>query len=288
MSRFSTLFLILAFLSASEAHAQAQRTVTRTFDLAPDGRVELDTYSGRVDVETWDESRVAVEVRLEGEKQAHVDNTAIRFDKRGDRLRIESDFDELSGGLTLFGVTLFQNSSARPDTYYTVRMPRTAALDLDLYSADAAVPVLTAPLTFNGYSGDLQAKHVTGGLNIDTYSGDAQIARLDGRLSGDTYSGDVQVDSLAGSATFDTYSGAATLTFAALTDDCAFDSYSGEIAVTLPSDAGAVIETDEDALDTDLPVEIEQLDDGIRATLRGGGPRLRFETYSGTFTLRSE
>ena len=288
MPRLSTVCLILALLSTSGAHAQAQRTVTRTFDLAPNGQVELDTYSGRVDIETWDEPRVAVEVRIEGEKQEHVDKTQIRFDNTGDRLQIESDFDDLSSGLTLFGVTLFQNSSNRPATDYTVRMPRTAALDLDLYSADATVPALDAALTFDGYSADLQAKHITGDLDVDTYSGDAQIDRLDGRLSGDTYSGDVQVDSLAGSASFDTYSGSATLTFAALTDDCTFDSYSGDITVTLPAGAGAVIETDEDALNTDLPVQIDQLDEGIRATLGEGGPRLRFDTYSGSLRLRSE
>lgn len=288
MSRLLPSLLLLAVLFVSGAHAQAERTVSRTFDLAPDGRVELDTYSGQVDVETWDEARVAVEVRIEGDEQEQVDKTQIRFDESDDRLRIESDFDALSSGLTLFGVTLFQDSSDRPDTFYTIRMPRTAALALEIYSANATVPVLEAPLHFDGYSGDLQAKHVTAPLHIDTYSGDAHIARLDGRLSGDTYSGDVRVDSLAGSATFDTYSGDAHLTFAALTDDCAFDSYSGDVTITLPADTGAVVETDEDALNTDLPVQIEQRDDEIRATLGDGGPRLRFDTYSGSITLQSE
>lgn len=287
-SRLASLLLLASTLAAPAAHAQASRTVSRTFDLAPDGHVELDTYSGQVDIETWDEPRVTVDVRIEGKEQEHVDKTKIRFENRGDQLTIESDFDALSSGLTLFGVTLFQSSSNRPDTYYTVRMPRTAALDLDVYSADATVPVLDAPLDFDAYSADLQAKHVTGELNIDTYSGNAQIARLDGPLSGDTYSGDVQIDSLAGTASFDTYSGSATLTFASLTGNCTFDSYSGDIAVTVPAGTGAVIETDADALNTDLPVQIEQRDDGIRATLGDGGPRLRFDTYSGTLTLRSE
>jgi hypothetical protein len=288
MPRLSVLFLILSALFASAAHAQAQRTVERTLDLAPGGHVELDTHSGHINVESWDEPRVAVEVRIDGDEQEHVDKTKIRFDHSGDELTIESDFDALSNGLTLFGISLFQSPTQRPDTDYTVRMPRTAALTLDVYSADASVPALEAPLTFDGYSGDLQADHVAGEVSVDTYSGDAQIDRLDGRLAGDTYSGDVQVDSLAGSATFDAYSGSATLTFAALTGECAFDTYSGDIAVTLPSSTGAVIETTVDALNTDLPVQLEQRDDRIRATLGEGGPRLRFNTYSGTLTLRSE
>lgn len=288
MPRLSVLFLVLAVLFAPDAHAQAQRTVERTFDLTPDGHVEIRTYSGQVNVEPWDEARVAVTVRIEGDEQEPVDKTEIRFDHSGDRLSVESDFEALSEGLTLFGISFFRSTSNRPDTYYTVRMPRTAALGIDVYSANASVPALEAPLTFDAYSGDLEAAHVTGELNIDTYSGDAQIGRLDGRLSGDTYSGDVQVDSLAGSAAFDTYSGSATLAFVTLSDDCSFDSYSGNVTVTLPSGTGAVIETDEGALNTDLPVQIEQLDDGIRATLGGGGPRLYFDTYSGSFTLRSE
>lgn len=284
---FCTL-LLASLLTAPSAHAQAQRTVERTFDLAADGHVELDTHSGHVDVETWDEPRVAVAVQIESDEQEHVDKTKIRFDHSGDRLTIESDFDALSGGLTLFGISLFQSSSNRPDTDYTVRMPRTAALTLDVYSADASVPALAAPLSFDGYSGNLRAEDVAGDVSVDTYSGDAQITRLDGRLSGNTYSGDVQVDSLAGSAAFDAYSGSAALTFAALTGDCAFDTYSGDVTVTLPANTGAVIEADEGALDTDLPVQLEQRDDRLRATLGEGGPRLPFNTYSGTLTLRSE
>jgi hypothetical protein len=67
-----------------------------------------------------------------------------------------------------------------------------------------------------------------------------------------------------------------------------FDSFSGNVTATLPFGAGVVIETSEGTLDTTLPVQIEQIgDDRVRATLGDGGPRLHFDTYSDTLSVRS-
>lgn len=286
--RLACALLLVAGLGPPDAHAQASRTVSRTFDLPRDGSVVLNAYSGRVDVETWDRARVAVSATIEGEKQERVDKVQITFDRSGDELTIDTDYDQLIGGIEILGVRLFQSSTGdRPSTDYVLKLPRTAALNLDLYSAEAHVPRLAGALTFDAYSSPLDAGHLSGRLEVDTYSGDATVRRLDGELAADTYSGTVRVDSLAGTAQFDSYSGSATLTFATLAGDCAFDTYSGDATVTLPTGAGAVVLTEADALTTDLPVQLDRTDDRVRATIRGGGPELRFDTYSGTLTVRS-
>lgn len=285
---FPVLFSVLLIAGGVEAQAQASRTVSRAFDFPRDGSVVLDAYSGRVDVETWDQPRVAIDVTIEGGERERVDKTEIRFDRSKDTLDIKTDYTRLVSGIKILGFTLFGGTENRPSTDYTLRIPRATALELDVYSADATVPVLEAPLAFDAYSGDLEVRRVRGSLDVDTYSGNAQIGGLDGRLTANTYSGDVQVDSLAGSAAFGTHSGSAQLTFATLAGDCTFDSYSGNVTVTVPAGAGTVVKTNEGALETDLPVRTERTDNTIRATLGDGGPRLRFETYSGTLFLRAQ
>jgi len=283
----SGLVLLFVLLLAPSVHGQAFRTVTRTFDLDTSGTVSLDVYKGRVDVRTWGRNQARVEVRIEGEEQALVDNTTIRFESAGDRLDIETNYDELEDNQTLFG--LFRLGSLdRPSTDYTITVPRTSNLAVDTYSAPTTVSRLEGDLRFDAYSADLDVERLTGTLRADTYSGTVSVDRAKGALTADTYSGALRTDSLSGSVSFSTYSGSAMLGIAALTADCRFDSFSGDVTVTLPSSAGAVVETEEDALDSDLPLRIEATgNERIRGILGEGGPRLRFDTFSGTLSVHS-
>jgi hypothetical protein len=289
MQRLRLLLAVLLALPllAPPVHAQASRTVSRSFALAAGGTVTLDTYKGRIDVQTWGRDRARVEVTIEGETQAHVDDTRIRFDSGADRLEIETDYDELEDDQTLFGLFGF-GSVDRPSTTYTLTLPRSTDLEVDTYSAATTVDRLAGALRFDAYSASLTVDRLTGPLEADTYSGDVTVGRAEEAIETDTYSGHLRADSLTGPVAFSTYSGSATLSFSTLSDDCSFDSYSGDVTVSLPGRAGAVVETEEDALETDLPVRLERIgDDRVRATIGDGGPRLRFDTYSGTLSVRA-
>jgi len=280
------LVLVLVLALAPQVHAQASRTVDRTFDLAAGGTVAIDTYEGRIDVQTWARDQVRVTVTIEGEEQKNVDDTRIRFEADADRIGIETDYDELEDRQKLFGIFPL-GSVDRPSTDYTLTVPQRANLAVDTYSAATTVTRLAGELRFDAYSAALTVDHLTGPLRADTYSGSVDVGRANGSIRTDTYSGHLQADSVAGPVTFSTYSGSATLRFATLTGDNSFDSYSGDVAVTLPAGAGAVVETEENALETDLPVRIDRVgDDRIRATVGDGGGRLRFDTYSGTLSIQ--
>ena len=282
--RVAALALLVALLS-SPAFGQASRTITRTFELSRTADVALSAYKGRIDVRSVDGTTARVEVRIEGD-EASVDQTRIRFDASGDRLEIETDYDEVEDAQSFFG--LFNWGSVdRPATNYTLEIPRTAALDVETYSAATTVTGPVGALEFEAYSADLTADRVGGPLRASTYSGTVQITRGGGEVEMDTYSGDLRADSLSGPVAFTSYSGSATLGFAALTDDCRFESFSGTVALTLPAEAGAVVETSASAFESDIPARTEPLgDDRIRATIGEGGPTLRFETFGGTLSLR--
>jgi hypothetical protein len=139
-----------------------------------------------------------VEVCIEGDDSAAVDQTRIRVQSSADRLEV------------------------------------------DTYSAATTVTALNGPLQFEAYSANLTADRIGGALEADTYSGTVRAARSDGTLTMDTYSGDLHADSLAGAVAFTSYSGSATVGFAALTADSRFESFSGTVDATLPSEGGAV------------------------------------------------
>lgn len=283
--RVGLLALLLAVLS-SPVLGQASRTVTRTVDLSRTGEVHLSAYKGRIDVRTVEAESARVEVRIEGDDPAAVDQTRIRFQSSADRLEIETDYDEVEDANRVFGLFSW-GSIDRPATNYTLAIPRSAGLDVDTYSAATTVTALDGPLQFEAYSADLTADRVGGALTADTYSGTVRITRADGTLTMDTYSGDLHADALAGAVAFTSYSGSATLGFTALTADCQLESFSGAVDVSLPSGAGAVVETSASAFETDLPARTEPIgNDRVRATIGDGGPTLRFDTFGGTLMLR--
>lgn len=283
--RVGLVALLVAFLS-SPVLGQASRTVTRTVDLARTGEVRLSAYTGRIDVRTVEADSARVQVRIEGDDSAAVAQTRIRFQSSADRLEIDTDYDEVEDASSVFGLFSW-GSTARPATNYTLDIPRSAGLEVDTYSAATTVTALDGPLQFEAYSADLTADRIGGALEADTYSGTVRVARSDGALTMDTYSGDLHADSLAGTVAFTSYSGSATVGFAALTADSRFESFSGTVDVTLPSEAGAVVETSASALETDVSARTEPIgDDRVRATIGGGGPTLRFDTFGGTLILR--
>lgn len=284
--RLVLVFLLAAGLSSS-ALGQSSRSLSRTFELTNSGTVSLSAYKGRVDVQTAETDSVTVEVRIEADEQEHAEQTRIRFDASPEELAIETDYDEIEGNQKLFGLFSF-GSMTRPATHYTLTLPRTASLSVDTYSAPVHVESLEGDLQIDAYSGDLIADR-TGSLDADTYSGDVRVSRAEGPITVETYSGRLRADSLSGSVTFTSYSGSATLGVTRLTADSRFDTYSGDVSLTLPDGTGAVVETTEDAFESDIPVRTEQLDDDrIRATVGEGGPLLRFDSYSGALRLQRQ
>ncbi|PSQ81361.1 MAG: hypothetical protein BRD41_02830 [Bacteroidetes bacterium QS_1_63_11] len=65
---------------AEPISAQPTRTITRSFSLDRDGHVELEAFSGSIEVTGGDQGGVEVEARIEGDDEELINATALRFD----------------------------------------------------------------------------------------------------------------------------------------------------------------------------------------------------------------
>jgi DUF4097 and DUF4098 domain-containing protein YvlB len=251
---------------APPASAQTTRTVTRSFSLDRDGQVELDTFTGSIDVTAGNQDRVEVEARIDGEDPELVDATRLRFEEDGDRLSVEVDYEEVEDRQEFLG--LFNIGDVdRPDVHLSVTMPRTASLTIDDFSSEVTVKGLRAGATLETFSSTITLRDVEGLLDLETFSGEIEGGDLRGSVQLETFSGDVR------------------LRFAALTGDSHFETFSGDIALTLPADAGFEVVAEEDAfgdLTSDFALRAE---DGRRIA-GDGGPRIEIETFSGDLRLR--
>ena len=256
----------------SDAQAQASRTVSETVSLDRDGEVELDAFTGAITVTTWDRAAVQIDVRIEGEEQELVDATQIRIDGSGGRVTIETDYDELEN--RFLGIFNMGSDGDRPPTFYTIRMPATAELSID------------------DFSSEIEITGLRNGLELETFSSTVRLDDLEGRLDIETYSSDFEARNLAGSIRFETFSGDATISMRSIDDECRFESFSGDVELLLPADAAFDLDLDmgmSGDLDSEFSMDsVETEGNEYRGAVNGGGPRLRFSTFSGDLELRQQ
>lgn len=248
------------------ASAQTTRTVTRTFDLAQDGQVALDTFTGSIGVTAGNQNRVEVKARIEGEDAELVEATRLRFEDGSDRLSVEVDYEEVEDRQEFLGLFSIGDVD-RPDVHLSVTMPRTAALTIDDFSSEVTVEGLRAGVTLETFSSTMSLRDVEGSLDLETFSGE------------------IEGEGLRGSVELETFSGDARLRFSALTGDSHFETFSGDVELILPADAGFEVVAEEDTfgdLDSDFALRAE---DGRRIA-GDGGPRIEIETFSGELRLR--
>lgn len=270
--RWTALLVTALLLMPSAAQAQASRTVSETINLDRDGEVQLEAFTGAITVTTWDRAAVQIDVRIEGDEQEHVDATRIAIDGSGSRVTIETDYDELED--RFLGIFDMGGDKDRPATFYTIQMPATAELSIEDFSSDIEVTGLRS------------------GLELETFSSPVRLEDIEGRVDAETYSSDFEASNIAGSMRFETFSGDATISMRAIDDECRFESFSGDVELLLPADAAFDLDLDmgmSGDLDSDFSMgSVETEGNEYRGAVNGGGPRIRFSTFSGDLELRQQ
>lgn len=262
--------LILAGLGlvAQPVSAQTSRTVEREVELDADGHVELDTFTGSIEVTGWDQNVVDVEAQIEGDDAELVDKMKLNFDEGFGRLVIEADYDEVKDTQEFLGLFSIGDVD-RPDVHFNIRMPRTASLTID------------------DFSSDIEVEGLRGDVTLDTFSSSVRLRDVEGRFDVETFSGSVEGEDLRGSVRLETFSGEVRLSMNALTDDSRFETFSGDIELVLPADASFELVGDDDAfgeLSSDFALKFE---DGRRIAGEGG-PEIDVESFSGDIRLRKQ
>ncbi len=257
---------LLSFALVLPSSAQRKK-ITETVDLNANGRVQVDTYKGSIDVTTWDRNEVEIEAIIEADgNQSLVAFTEVHIRQSGNTLRIESDYKKAKQEgekLRNWG----KNNMSLPFVHYKIRMPRTADLTIDDYKSEITIESLVADLDLETYKGEARIDGVTGDIRIDTYKGEVEATNLAGSLEADTYKGNI------------------TAEFAELSGDSTIDTYRGDVRLRLPRDAGFDLNANlgkNGDLDTDFglsDVSIEK--NKYRGTIGGGGPDLEVDTYRG-------
>jgi DUF4097 and DUF4098 domain-containing protein YvlB len=265
------LLLCGGILASIDARAQHARTVNRTIEVRPDGRVELSARAGSVRVTTWDRPAVDVALQIDGGSAARVADVRIQVERDAGHVKIRTNKDDPDGPglLDLIGV----GSADGPSMNDTLRIPKTASLRVATTSA--AVDV----------SG------VEGNVTVEGLSAPIRVRDIGGRVVAGTFSGSLRAEAVRGELVFGTFSGGVHLQTASLPAKSQIGSFSGSAKVLLPADAAFNLRAETSwggtvASDFALPDSAEGADGEV--AVGGGGPTITFESFNGDLTLRAE
>jgi hypothetical protein len=236
--------------------ANPSREISRTVPLPANGTLTIETYKGSVAISTWDKAEVQFKARIEaegdcGDGREAVEKTVVNVESHPNEVHLESDYSAIPREWSWWG-----SCSSRPFVHYEISMPKTASLRLKDYKSDSHI---------TGLSADVE---------VETYKGNVRIDRLDGGLRLETYKGDVRVEMVA------------------VRRDIRLETYKGTIELGVPRSAAFTLDahSDKGDLDTEtfgVNTSDHHRDSRASGNVNGGGSKVRFKTYKGSFRLRA-
>lgn len=259
--------LFCSAVSLNLVAAQTSREVKKSVPLNADGRLVIDTYKGSITITTWDRPEVDITARIEADEsvwesrrdeEEKVQDTEVRIEGSGREVRLKSDYTKLRRRHRSFWDIFDGDTGTLPFVHYTLKMPRTASLKIKDYKSETNVTDVKSDISLNTYKGKVRLAGIEGGVELETYKGDVRVE------------------------------------YAALGKSSRFETYKGEIDITVPRGRGFELEADlsrRGSLRSDFNVEERyrskrDRSKEYRASIHGGGPVLRLETYKGTYRLR--
>ena len=226
----------------------------KTYTLQPGGRVAITNVNGKIDVVAGDGDQVEIVAKKTGRAASQeaakealgriqiVDSTSDGV------VKVETKVDRSGGGL-------FNHSSAQVE--YTVRMPRSAGLD---------VATVNGGIEITGVSGPVVAETTNGGV---------RAREIGGAIDASTTNGGVHVDLTSVPA-----------------DGVKLACTNGGVTLSLPGDARATISAritngGIDTHDLKLDVRGEVSRRRLDGDLNGGGPRIELSGTNGGIKISS-
>lgn len=176
-SRVLTVVLSLVAGVAFGAPAQDfEKKIVEQFPIASDGEVEIINRYGKVEVETWDETEVKIEVTIivEAKNQGKADEVFerinVNFSNTSSLVRAATDIASGSKWDKWFG-----NSSNKFEINYHVWVPSTVEVDLTNKYGDIVVASMDGDAEIELKYGNLRMDAIGGDLSVNFGYGKASI-----------------------------------------------------------------------------------------------------------------
>jgi len=280
------LIAILAIAaSGCVINVDADQVVVREekqFKVGPGAEVTLDTFDGSIQVQSWNQAEVRVEIEKRGPDREVAAALEVRSSQDGNRVRVEAPKPKVER--EFIGIGNFSG----PSVSFIVRLPENVKLTAITRDGSIAVDNVKGTVSLRSGDGSIRAKAVTGDVTVHTNDGSLSLADVNGRLSLESGDGSIHVQGRFDDLHVKTGDGSITIEAedgSAMKDDWDVSTGDGSISFQVPRRFDA--EIDASSRDGRVRSDIDGLtasndDDDDRGTLRG-----RIGSGGRTVTLRS-
>ncbi|MBK7410324.1 MAG: hypothetical protein IPL49_19950 [Saprospirales bacterium] len=172
------MVLLVAPMGWASPKAEYSKTIKREFSIDPSGLTQFITKYGRLDVKTWDQDRVKVEVtirvqaRSEDDAQKVFDQIRIDFTSSNNLVKAETIVESNSGW------NWWGSSKSDFTIDYEVFLPKTVSLDVAHKYGDVFTSDFAGRVVMDLKYGNLRMDELSNDLNLDLSYGNATIASV--------------------------------------------------------------------------------------------------------------
>lgn len=320
-------FLLTLVVSPTSSFAteKFEEKFEKTVALAKDGKVYLKNIAGDIDVKTWDRGEVKIDalkvskhssmekakehaglVNIEVTEEGGTLSIVTMYPKNGPRnmsvsvnfnLTIPSgasaDINSVSGDLTLANI----GGAAKAETV-------SGNVVLEKITGTLKGKTVSGDVTVMGAAKGAYCKSVSGNVKVDDVNGDAELYTVSGTLKAGSVKGSITAENTSGDVKLTEVTDAKAIKAKTLSGDVdyvgviysdgaySFKSHSGDVLLTVPSDAAFDLEakTFSGSIETDFEITLagKISKKELKGSVNGGGATLEIKTFSGDVHLKKK
>ncbi len=319
-------FLILGFSpSSSIAKEKFEEKFEKTVALAKDGKVYLNNISGDIEVKTWDRGEVKIDalkvsqhssmdkareyaglVEIEVTDEGGTLNIVVKYPKNGpNKMNVSVDFklmipslatadiNSVSGDLTLQNI----GGAAKAETV-------SGDVTLEKIAGTLKGKTVSGNVTATGAAKGAYCKSVSGNVMVDDVIGDAELYTVSGTIKAGSVKGSITAENTSGDVDLIDVTDAKAVKAKTLSGDVdyagvifsdgtyEFKSHSGDVTLTIPSDAAFDLEarTFSGSIDSEFEITLtgKISKKELKGSVNGGGATLEVKTFSGDVELKKK
>lgn len=234
---------------------RVQEEFHQTYQLAPQGRIQLENINGNVRITGWDRNEVKVDAVKWAYTRERLDEAQIVVDASTDNIRISTKYPERNQTFRDDREGKLNNPAT---VEYTLFVPRSARID--------AVEIINGNMSLEGLTNDARASSINGNVSARGLMGEAKLSTINGNLE----------------ATFNQLDA---------TKSIALTSVNGNVTITIPSDASASLRASNvhGGIQNDfgLPVRKgEYVGYDLAGQLGQGATRIKLASVNGQIQIR--
>jgi Putative adhesin len=239
---------------------------------AKGGNLTLETITGDITIEGWDEPRAEVKITSSG-------NSEVIDKSDGSNLKLTTD--PRGGG----------------DVKYEIKLPRNAGrVEIRATSSDIALSDFTGNVQINNDNGSVTMSDMNGDIKVNMTNGDVSFSDVQGVLGVNTASGSIDLQDVNGKITANSASGDISVSFAGGNLEPLFlNTVSGDIEVTFDSDVNADLTvktlTGDIEVAEDFGIDVRStppVGKEARGRIGGGGQSIRINTTAGDVRIQKQ